>query len=102
MAMIARGAFGNPWIFERANAVIEGRPVPPLPPLADRVDTAVAQVEAAAAQKGERLACLEARKQLAWYLHGVPRSAQYRSAAVTVETLADVYSLAAVIKKELR
>lgn len=102
MAMIARGAFGDPWIFERANAAIEGRPVPPLPPLSERVDTAVAQVECAAAQKGERLACLESRKQLAWYLHGVPHSAQYRDAAVHVETLEDVYSLAAVIKKELR
>ena len=37
MAMIGRGCFGDPWIFQQAKAVLEGRPVPPLPPLAERV-----------------------------------------------------------------
>lgn len=34
MAMLGRGCFGNPWLFARAQAALEGRPVPPLPPLA--------------------------------------------------------------------
>ena len=33
MVMIGRGCFGDPWIFGRANAAIEGKPEPPLPPL---------------------------------------------------------------------
>lgn len=102
MAMIARGALGNPWIFERAAAAVEGRDVPPLPPLKVRIDAAVAQIEHAAALKGEKIACLEARKQLAWYLHGVPHSSYYRAAAVRVETLDDVREIAALIKRELR
>ena len=36
MAMLGRGCFGNPWLFARAQAALEGRPVPPLPPLARR------------------------------------------------------------------
>lgn len=102
MAMIARGAFGNPWLFERANAALEGRDIPPLPPLSVRIDAAVAQIEYSAKLKGEKIACLEARKQLAWYLHGVPHSSYYRNAAVHVETLEDVRALGALIKKELR
>ena len=101
-AMIGRGAFGNPWIFERANALLEGRELPPLPPLSERLDTAVEQIELAAATKGERLACLEARRHLAWYLKGVPHSGYYRTQAVHVETLEDVRSLAKLMKKELR
>ena len=27
--MIARGVFGNPWIFQQAQAAIDGRPIPP-------------------------------------------------------------------------
>ena len=42
MAMIGRGCFGNPWIFEQAKAALEGRPIPPLPDLAARCDTAIA------------------------------------------------------------
>lgn len=101
-AMIGRGAFGNPWIFERANALLQGGELPPLPPLSERIDTALAQIELSAATKGERLACLEARRHFAWYLKGVPHSGYYRTQAVHVETLEDVRSLARLMKKELR
>ena len=37
MAMIGRGCFGNPWIFQQAKAVLEGQPVSPLPPLAEQI-----------------------------------------------------------------
>ena len=60
--MIARGVFGNPWIFQQAQAAIDGRPIPPLPPLSQRCDTAVRQFELAAQYKSEKIACLEARK----------------------------------------
>ena len=101
-AMIGRGAFGNPWIFARANALLAGQPMPPLPSIAGRIDTAVAQFELAASIKGERLACLEARRHFAWYLKGIPHSGYYRTQAVHVETLDDVRALAKLMKRELR
>ena len=67
MAMIGRGCFGNPWLFQQAAAALEGKPIPPLPPLRDRWDTAVRQIELAVSDKGEHIAMLEARKQLCWY-----------------------------------
>lgn len=36
-AMIGRGALGDPWIFERANALLETGICPPLPPFAVRM-----------------------------------------------------------------
>ena len=101
-AMIGRGVFGNPWIFEQGNAAIEGKEIPPLPPLAERVDTAVRQITLSAELKGERLACLEARRHMAWYLRGVAHSGYFKSEIVKVETLADVLSIAEGIKRELR
>ncbi len=102
MAMIGRGAFGNPWLFTRANALLSGEKMPPLPPLAERIDTAVAQFENTVKYKGEKIGCLEARRHFAWYLHGVAHSSYYKSQAVHVETLEDIYRLAAQIKRELR
>ena len=101
-AMIGRGAFGNPWLFQRANALLNGETPIALPPLSERIDTAVYQFETAVKLKGEKIACLEARKRFAWYLHGVPHSSYYKSQAVQVETLEDIYKLAAQIKKDLR
>ena len=49
-----------------------GEPPSAPAPLAQRCDTAVRQFELAAQNKGEKIACLEARKHYAWYLKGVP------------------------------
>lgn len=102
MAVIGRGAFGNPWIFQRAAALLNRKEDPGLPPLAARIDVAVAQFEKTAKLKGEKIACLEARKHLAWYLHGVPHAAPFRERAVRVETMEEIRTLAGQIKRELR
>lgn len=102
LAMIGRGSFGDPWLFERANAVIAGQDEPPLPPLSVRIDTGVRQIEMLAERAGERAACLEARHHLPWYLHGVPYAGYYRNQLVHVETLEDVRRLAGEIKRDLK
>ena len=76
-------------VFEQANAALAGLPQPELPPLAERMDTGVRQIELLARRAGERAACLEARHHLPWYLHGVPYAGYYRSRLVHVETLED-------------
>ena len=101
LCAIGRGAFGNPWLFRQANAAINGEPVPAPPPLGERMDAAVAQIEALAEVSGERPACLEARHHLPWYLHGVPYSAVYRNALVHVETLEDIQKIVKEIKRDL-
>ncbi len=102
LCMIGRGAFGNPWLFAQANAAVAGEPIPAPPPLAERMDVAVGQIEDLAAVSGERLACLEARHHLPWYLHGMPHGGYYRNQLVHVETLADVHRIVKEIKRDLR
>ena len=101
MAMVGRGCFGNPWIFQQARALLEGREMPPLPDLAQRCDTAVRQFELAAAAKGERVAVLEARRHYCWYLKGVPHSGYYKEQIVRMNTLEDVYQVTKGIKRDL-
>ena len=100
--MIGRGCFGDPWLFQRANAAIDGEEEPAMPPLTERMDAAVRQIERLADRRGERFACLEARHQLPWYLHGVPYSGVYRRDLVHVESLADIHRIAACIRRDLR
>jgi nifR3 family TIM-barrel protein len=102
IAMIGRGAFGNPWVFMQAKAAINAEPVPNLPPLRERIDTALSQFKLAEKYKGEKIACLEARKHFAWYLRGVPHAGFFRDKIMKIETMADVYKLGDIIKRELR
>ena len=100
--MIGRGAFGNPWIFQQAEAALAGRPIPPLPRLSERVDTAIRQFRLAVHYKGERVACMEARKHYAWYLKGVPHSGYFKERIGKIETMDDLIKITERIKRELR
>ena len=102
MAMIGRGCFGNPWIFQQAKAALAGEPVPPLPPLPVRIDTAVRQIELATQYRDERTAVLEARHHMCWYLKGVPHANYYKQQIVQMNTLEDVRRVAKGIARDLR
>ena len=101
MVMIGRGCFGNPWLFQQAKAALEGKDIPPLPPLAERCDTAVRQFELARDQKGEKIACLEARKHYAWYLKGVPYAGYWKKEICQIQTMEDIYRVTEGIKNDL-
>lgn len=101
MVMIGRGSLGNPWIFGRAEAAIRGEAVTELPPLKKRCDTAQKQFELALEAKGEKIACLEARKHYSWYLHGVPYSGYFKDQISKITTMQDIQKITEGIKREL-
>jgi tRNA-dihydrouridine synthase B len=100
--MIGRASFGDPWVFSAARAALAGEEIPQRPPLSQRVDVAVRQFELAREDKGEHIACLEARKHFAWYLRGVAHSNYYKEQISSIQTMEDVYRIAAGIKRDLR
>ena len=100
--MVGRGAFGDPWLFARINAALAGLPEPPLPPLSERMDLALEQLELACGWKDPHIACLEARRQLGWYLRGVPWTGPVKREIVQINTLDDARAIIKRIKRELR
>ncbi len=99
--MIGRGCLGNPWLFQQAQAGAGGAAHPAAAALAQRCDTAVRQIELAARDKGEHIAILEARKQYAWYLKGVPHAGYYKEQIVRMNTLEDMYRITEGISRDL-
>lgn len=100
--MLGRGVFGDPWLFSEARAALDGLPVPEKPPLAARVEVAVRQFELARADKGERIACLEARKHFAWYLRGVAHGGYYKEKISAISSMEEIYQIAKGIQRDLR
>lgn len=102
MVMVGRGSFGNPWIFSQIKALMLNEAIPPIPKLSDKLDTALYQLELTAACKGERIACLEARKYFCWYLKGIPYSTFYREQLNKSECLNDIRGIAQDIRLNLK
>ena len=89
--MIARGSFGQPWVFDQARALLDGRPMPPAPPVEQRFAIAVEHAHMAASfEQDPRGAAIEFRKHLGWYVKGLPGSADLRRQLHQVESLGAV------------
>ena len=100
--MVGRGVFGDPWIFGQLQAALDGKEIPSRPPLAERMEVALRQFHLACEDKGEHIACLEARKHLAWYLRGVSHSAFYKDQVARLSTPDEVEKVVKDIIRDLR
>ena len=100
--MIGRATFGDPWIFAEVSAAMKGETYPERPPLAQRMDVAERQFRLACQDKGEHIACLEARKHFAWYLRGVAYSNYYKEQISGIKTMEDACRIAEGIRRDLK
>ena len=95
--MVGRAAVGRPFVFREIRLAIDGKPVPPVTP-AERLETALLQLDLAIKDKGEKIAVLESRKQAAQYLFGLRDAASYRREICEAKTRDEV---AAILRRAL-
>jgi nifR3 family TIM-barrel protein len=89
--MIARGSFGNPWIFTEARALLDGRPAPPAPDAAERFTVALRHARMQLEIQGDdRRTALEFRKHLGWYTRGLRGATDLRRELHTIESMAEI------------
>ena len=89
--MVARGSFGQPWIFDQARALLDGLPLPPAPGVETRF--AIALQHARMVQEYEvdpDGAAIEFRKHLGWYVKGLPGSSDLRRRLHAVNSFGEV------------
>ncbi len=92
--MIARGSFGNPWIFAQGRDLLEGRPKRPDPTAEERFGTALAHARLALRLQGNtRKTALEFRKHLGWYTKGLPGAAVLRQRLFAIESMAEAEAI---------
>jgi tRNA-dihydrouridine synthase B len=85
--MIGRAALGYPWIFREAQALLEQKPLPAPPTLADRIDMCRRHLELLLRTHGDITGLNLMRKHVGWYLKGFPGAARIRQRLVTVPNL---------------
>jgi tRNA-dihydrouridine synthase B len=89
--MIARGSFGQPWIFKQARALLDGEPMPATPGVEERFRIALDHARMVQAYEHDPIgAALEFRKHLGWYVKGLPNSADLRKKLHAVNSFGEV------------
>jgi nifR3 family TIM-barrel protein len=92
--MIARGSFGNPWLFAQARDLLAGRVKRPDPTPAERFDTALDHARLALRLQGDtRKTALEFRKHFGWYTKGLPGGSELRQRLFAIESMAEAEAI---------
>jgi nifR3 family TIM-barrel protein len=86
--MIARGSFGNPWLFAQARDLLEGRLKRPDPTPEERFRIALEHARLALRLQGDtRKTALEFRKHFGWYTKGLVGAAELRKRLFAIESI---------------
>lgn len=92
--MVARGSFGNPWLFTQARELLAGRPQPPDPTPDERFAVALDHARLALRLQGDtRKTVIEFRKHLGWYTRGLRGAAELRQRLFQVESMEEAAAL---------
>jgi len=92
--MIARGSFGNPWLFAQARDLLEARAKRPDPTPAERFNTALEHARLALRLQGDtRTTALEFRKHLGWYTKGLRDASELRQRLFAIESMAEAEAI---------
>jgi tRNA-dihydrouridine synthase B len=92
--MVGRGAFGNPWLFRDAQALLAGRPLPARPTPTERFAVALEHARLALTLQGDtRQTVIEFRKHLGWYTKGLHGASELRQRLFQIESIAEAEAI---------
>lgn len=90
--MLARGAYGNPWLFAQMRAALTGQEIPTVT-VEERLRQIIQHANALVTFKGEKVAIREMRSHASAYIKGLPKASEYRERLHKLETLQDMIAL---------
>ncbi|MFN9576928.1 MAG: tRNA dihydrouridine synthase DusB [Gemmatimonadota bacterium] len=92
--MIARGSFGQPWNFDQARDLFDGRPMRATPGVAARFRIALDHARLVESYEADpQGAAVEFRKHLGWYVKGLPNSGDLRRQLHAVNTFGEIEAI---------
>ncbi len=99
--MIARGVLGNPWLIKDIINILEGKekPIPPTPQ--QKVDICLKHLNLLAHTKTEKIARLEIRNHISWYLKGLKNSNEIKNKIYKCTDINGIILLLNSYKEEL-
>ena len=102
LIMIGRGVLGNPWLIKQINAYLEDNIILPNPTYQERIDMCLEHLDNLYKLKNEKLAVLEIRSHIAWYLKGMPKSNEIKNKIFLCSKISDIIEILSCYKKYLK
>ncbi len=91
--MIGRGALGNPWLIKECVDYLENGVEPKEVTVDEKIEMILKHLSYLLEIKSEKVAILELRSHAAWYLKGIPHTAQVRQKLMQAATKEDVKTI---------
>lgn len=88
--MIGRGVLGNPWLIRDTVALLDGKEIPKEVTPLEKIDMCIKHLKLLSKLKNEKIAVLEIRNHIAWYLKGVEGSNQLKNKVYQMTNLCDI------------
>ena len=98
--MIGRGVLGNPWLIKNTVNFLDGKDVV-VPSSIDKIDMCLKHLSYLLTLKDEKLACLEIRNHIGWYLKGIKGANDVKNNIYKTTKICDIISLLNSFKEEL-
>ena len=90
LVMIGRGSYGRPWIFDEVKNYLANGIKIPEKSIQEKMAVLLRHAEMICENIGEDKGMREARKNVAWYMKGMPKAAEYRARCAYLNTLEDL------------
>ena len=88
--MIGRGVLGNPWLIRDTVALLDGKEIPKEVTPLEKIDMCIKHLKLLSELKNKKVAVLEIRNHIAWYLKGVEGSNQLKNKVYQMTNLCDI------------
>ena len=79
LVMIGRACLGNPWIIKEINSYLEDNTIIDKPNDIDKIDMALTHLNNLKENRSSKVAVLEIRNHIAWYLKGIDKSLEIKN-----------------------
>ena len=102
LIMIGRGVLGNPWLIKEINAYLKDGTIIERPTPIEKIDMCLKHLDYLSKIKPEKIACLEIRNHIAWYLKGLKNANQIKEKVYQTTKLCDIINVLNEFKEEFK
>ena len=99
--MIGRGVLGNPWLMKEIITYLNTGEIIPKPTYREKIDMCIHHLNYLLEIKCEKVAVLEMRSHVSWYLKGMPNVQEVKNAIFKVKTSDEMMKILNNYLKEL-